>query len=193
MNFLAHMFLSCENAPLLVGNFLGDFLRNREVAKLPEEIQQGVRLHRLIDTYTDQHPIVKQGSARLHHQHGKYAPVLVDIYYDYLLSLAWDSYDGRSLRAFTNQTYETLRDYQHVMPERIADRTERMIKDDWLFRYQTAEGIERTFYFMRRRVSKPELFEGATESLLKNQRAYEAEFKAFFPDVIEYVQKECLC
>ena len=193
MNFLAHMFLSCESEPLLVGNFLGDFLRNKEVAQLPEEIQRGVQLHRMIDTYTDQHPIVKQGSARLHQRHGKYAPVLVDIYYDYLLSLAWDTYDGRSLRAFTNQTYETLRDYRSYMPERIAERTERMIQDDWLFRYQTAEGIERTFYFMRRRVSKPELFEGATNSLLDHQAAYEAEFASFFPDVIEYVRKECLC
>ena len=119
--------------------------------------------------------------------------MLVDIYYDYLLSLAWDTYDGRSLRAFTNQTYETLRDYRSYMPERIAERTERMIQDDWLFRYQTAEGIERTFYFMRRRVSKPELFEGATNSLLDHQAAYEAEFASFFPDVIEYVRKECLC
>lgn len=193
MNFLAHTFLSCESEALLVGNFLGDFLKNREVSQLPAEIQEGVRLHRLIDSYTDQHPLVKRGSARLHARHSKYAPVLVDVYYDYLLSRNWSRYDGRSLQHFTKEAYQTLLDHREWMPARIADRATRMIADDWLARYQTPEGLRTTFSFMQKRVSKPEYFVGATQSLLEQQEAFEEEFNAFFPDVINYVREACRC
>lgn len=193
MNFLAHLFLSCEREDLLIGNFLGDFVRNRELRNFDPAIQEGVFLHRKIDTFTDHHPIVLQGVRRLYASHSKYAPVVVDVLYDYFLSKNWDKYANQSLRTFANSIYKTLDDRKHQIPDRLRDRVRRMIADDWLIRYSTLEGIKHTFYWMRKRASKPYLLENVIESLERDKHLLNLEFNQFFPEVIDYVNNECFC
>ena len=57
MNFLAHIFLSCGSEDLLIGNFIADFISNKEVNQYDPEVQKGIQLHREIDSYTDNHPV----------------------------------------------------------------------------------------------------------------------------------------
>ena len=52
MNFLAHSYLSFSEEQL-VGNMIADFVKNRDVARLPESIQKGIKLHRAICTSAD--------------------------------------------------------------------------------------------------------------------------------------------
>lgn len=191
MNFLAHMRLSCGNAALVTGNFLGDLLRNREIRKLPEPIREGVRLHRKIDIYTDTHPVVRQSTRRLHARHGKYASVLVDIYYDFFLSRNWDQFNTEPLPVFTQQIYQQLLQYQEVMPERTQQYLQAMVRGDWLMNYATYEGMADTFARMTRRVSNPALFSGAVDSLKQHQALLEEDFLIFFPDILGYVEGEC--
>lgn len=193
MNFLAHLFLSCENEELLVGNFLGDFVRNKEVSQFSPGIQEGVFLHRKIDSYTDRHPMVLQGVRRLYDYHHKYAPVVVDVFYDYFLSKNWDRYAGQPLRAFVNSIYKTLAKYQSEFPERLQKRLRLMIADDWLLNYSTLEGMSHTFHRMKKRVSKPEHLQNVMKSLLRDEAQLDAEFNQFFPEVIIYVKEECFC
>jgi acyl carrier protein phosphodiesterase len=65
MNFLAHIFLSFGDDEITIGNFIADSIRGNKYDHLPERIQQGIVLHREIDTYTDTHPIAKQSSKRM--------------------------------------------------------------------------------------------------------------------------------
>ena len=53
MNFLAHLYLSGNNEPVMIGNFIADHLKGKQWMALPEEIQKGVVLHRFIDSFTD--------------------------------------------------------------------------------------------------------------------------------------------
>ena len=69
MNYLAHLFLSCQDDDLLIGNFIADSIRNKEVDNYSAAIQQGIFLHRAIDAYTDIHPVVRQSTKRLHPFH----------------------------------------------------------------------------------------------------------------------------
>nr|WP_290937503.1 hypothetical protein [Haliscomenobacter sp.] len=100
MNFLAHFFLSGDDPALMTGNFLADFISNREVNELPEEIRRGIVLHRQIDQYTDAHEAVRQSIQRLYPRHRKYAPVLVDVYYDYFLIHNWAQFTTEDFAAF---------------------------------------------------------------------------------------------
>ena len=85
MNFLAHLFLSFENEDHVIGNFIADFIRNKEVKNYSLEIQQGIQIHREIDSFTDNHPSVRKGTFRLRPHHRKYAPVVIDILYDHYI------------------------------------------------------------------------------------------------------------
>jgi len=193
MNFLAHLFLSCEQEELLVGNFLADFIKNRALETYPAGIQAGVRLHRKIDQYTDNHPMVTRGVHRLHPYHHKYAPVIVDVFYDYLLVKNWDRYTTEEFIPFTKRMYKILEEHKPLMPPKIQLRLSNMIAGDWLIGYGEFGGLAFTFDRMKFRLSKPEQLENVIENLQKYLVEFDEEFNAFFPDIIAYVRDECDC
>lgn len=193
MNFLAHLFLSCNDEALLIGNFIADSIRNRDVANYAEGIQRGITLHRKIDSYTDNHPIVRQGTKRLQPLHRKYSAVIIDIFYDYLLVKNWERYSGQSLHEFTQRVYRILEQYQPILPPNLKRALPRMIEHDWLTNYGKLEGIAYTFSRMQHRVSQPQLLLNATESLIRDEGLLMEEFNLFFPDVIQMVERECAC
>src|SRR5690606_18079231 len=110
MNFLAHLFLSFDDEHLLVGNFIADDIANQEVKTLPESIQKGVVLHRKIDSFTDKHPKVLESARFLYPLHSKYAPVLLDVFYDFLLANNWEKYAEEPFEVFVQKTYLTLQE-----------------------------------------------------------------------------------
>jgi len=193
MNFLAHLFLSCEQEELLVGNFLADLIKNRALETYSTGIQEGVLLHRKIDQFTDQHPMVSQGVHRLHPFHHKYAAVIVDVFYDYLLAKNWLLYTKEDFTVFTQRVYSILEKYKSVMPPKIQIRLSNMIDGDWLIGYSQYEGLAFTFDRMQFRLSKPEYLHGVIENLQTHESAFDEEFRTFFPEVIAFVNDECGC
>lgn len=193
MNFLAHLLLSCEGEELMVGNFLGDFIKNRELADFSPGIQQGVRLHRLIDSYTDAHPIVRQGTRRMHARHGKYAGVVIDVLYDYILASHWEEFGPGQLQDFANSAYQVLTEHLPLMPNRLHAVVPNMIADNWLVRYGTREGIDFTFSRLRMRVSKPNFLRNVLTTLDENEKELTEEFRQFFPDIAREVRLFCAC
>jgi acyl carrier protein phosphodiesterase len=188
MNFLAHFYLSCQDESLMIGNFLGDYLRNPQVKALPERVQAGVYLHRRIDSYTDRHPEVLKGVRRLYKRHSKYAPVIVDVFYDYLLSVNWATYSKEPLEQFIKKVYRQLEANISLMPSPVSEFVPRMIADNWLQAYCTHNGIAYTFRRLRRRTSKPQLLDGAIDSLAQDFHDLNTEFNRFFPELIHFVE-----
>lgn len=191
MNFLAHMYLSCDREALLIGNFIADFVRNRDLDTYPEEVRQGVMLHRRIDSYTDSHPVVLRSVRRLYARHSKYASVIIDVFYDHLLAINWELYSDRSLAGFAEATYRVLEKHADRMPPILQQRLPRMIADNWLIRYAALDGVAFTLERMKNRASKPHLLDDAVESLIRDYDAFNAEFNLFFPDIIAFVNKIC--
>jgi len=193
MNFLAHVYLSCDNEDLLIGNMIADFIRNKEVASYSEEVQKGIVLHRKIDSYTDNHPIVRQGTNRLQPFHHKYAPVVIDVLYDYLLVKNWNRYSGESLPNFTKYVYEILERRMGELPLKLQKRLPGMIAGDWLTSYGTIKGLSFVFDKMDERAKFKANFSQAPKNLLMDYDAYNEEFNQFFPEVINYVNENCAC
>ncbi len=187
MNFLAHLFLSQQEEELLVGNFLGDFVRKSADENFSMGIRRGLQLHRKIDTFTDTHPVVRESTRLLHERHHKYAPVLLDVFYDFLLAKNWTLYSGESLENYTQKVYAILESYLPIMPPVLQHRLPLMIADDWLVRYGTLEGLEFTFSRMKYRVSEPSHFDGAIGSLQMNLEQLNTGFRQFFPEMIAFV------
>lgn len=180
MNFLAHLFLSGEEEELLVGNFLGDFVRKSADKNFSMGIQRGLKLHRNIDTFTDAHPVVRASTRLLHSKHHKYSPVLLDIFYDFLLIQNWKLYSEESLENYTQKIYTILEKYLPIMPPTLQYRLPLMIADNWLVQYGTPEGLEFTFNRMKYRASQPDCLDGAVGSLQTHLEALDAGFRVFF-------------
>jgi len=95
MNFLAHLYLSKDNQNIMIGNFIADAIRGNKFKHFPAEIQKGIILHRHIDTFTDQHPIVRISKRRLHERYGHYDGVIIDLFYDHFFGDRFVAYFNR--------------------------------------------------------------------------------------------------
>jgi acyl carrier protein phosphodiesterase len=131
--------------------------------------------------------MVKQSARRLHPSHGKYAPVILDVFHDFLLAQNWGRYSDRSLEDFSAEVYEVLLRHLPIMPTYLHDRLPKMVADNWLVRYGTEDGLRFTFSRVKMRSSAPHFFENAVESLTKHYDDFNEEFNSFFPDIIDDV------
>ncbi|RZK97569.1 MAG: DUF479 domain-containing protein, partial [Hymenobacter sp.] len=114
MNFLAHLFLAGPlAAPAYVGQLTGQFIADsvpgRRLEAYPAAVQAGIRVHRAIDAFTDQHPVVRRSTARLRTAGtGKYAGVVADVFMDHFLARNFREFSPESLPDFTRRVYALL-------------------------------------------------------------------------------------
>ncbi|MDO9260577.1 MAG: ACP phosphodiesterase, partial [Flavobacteriaceae bacterium] len=108
MNFLAHLYLSGNNPNLIVGNFMADAIKGNAYLQFDDEIQQGIILHRAIDTFTDQHPIVKQSKRRLNVRYNHFNGIIIDIFYDHFLAKNWSQFSQIPLELYCSEVYKIL-------------------------------------------------------------------------------------
>jgi len=171
----------------MVGNFIADSVKGSAMDNFSEGIQQGIKLHRAIDVFTDNHPEMLKSKERLRPRYKKYAPVITDIFYDHFLAINWHNYSAVSLRDYTQEVYKYLENHYAGFPERSKQFYNYMIKYDILFAYTKIEGIEKVMQGMSRRASFISGMETATEELQKDYGAYKKDFQSFFPDLQQHV------
>lgn len=193
MNFLAHMYLSCSDEDLLMGNFIADYIRNRDLVLYTEEIVKGIKLHRHIDHFTDTHPQVIKSTRVLREHHGKYAPVVIDVCYDYILSKNWERYAGESLREFADRVYHVIDKNNSILPDHLQVVAPKMIANDFLLKYGTESGLRKTFDRISKRAKYPSNWSQAYDDMLLNYEELENGFNIFFPDIIDSIDQYCNC
>ena len=156
MNYLAHLFLSEQNEDILFGNLLEDFMHGRvEHSRndhLSEGIKKGIRLHRRIDTLTDQHFIVKCCKKVFYPEFGKYASVVVDVLFDHFLIINWNNFTDEPFEDFRPRVYKSLEKYRALMPKELDDLVSSMIFHDWLKAYETDEGLSKALSDLNRKI-----------------------------------------
>ena len=59
MNFLAHVYLSGNDFEVALGNLIADRVKGKQIQHYPLKIQKGIKLHRSIDNFTDNHPLFR--------------------------------------------------------------------------------------------------------------------------------------
>ncbi|GAB4319675.1 MAG: acyl carrier protein phosphodiesterase [Bacteroidales bacterium] len=183
MNFLAHIYLSGDNEKLMVGNFIGDHVKGRQIDRYDAEIKAGIYLHRAIDHFTDNHPVWLRSRERLNGRFGRYSGVITDMFYDHFLSANWPDYHSVPLEQFTAGTYRILFRYYLKLPRRTQQMLPFMARSNWLLSYGKLEGIDRALSGLARRTPFESGMQHATEELRKNYPDYLNEFRTFFPDL----------
>lgn len=164
---------------------MGDGVKGSNLSHLSPPLQLGVRLHRAIDSFTDQHPMARVGRARLRGKCGKYAGVVLDMLYDHVLAANWSAYHNEPLPEYIQRKYSVLKRNQSVMPDRIQLMLPYMIAQDWLGSYAEVGGIARALSGVAKRSSAGAKISGAEVILLENQEAFRAEFDQLFSDVFD--------
>lgn len=188
MNHLAHLLLSGDQNDWLVGNFITDFLTPAEQRSLPPLIREGIRLHLFIDRTVDDDPDYRESIRLIRFTQGKYAPVVADIFYDYLLYQHWDLYCGLPFTEFRQDAYRTL--IQHLpenINEKLAGRIRNMVERNFLESYASLEHMPGTFSMLKRRVR----FENALDRAALDYEKLLPELITHFHRVFPRIQAAC--
>jgi acyl carrier protein phosphodiesterase len=190
MNYLAHAYLSFNDPEILVGNLISDFVKGKKKFDYPPVIQQGIMLHRAIDTFTDEHAATKEAKEFFRPHYRLYSGAFVDVVYDHFLATDENEFTENSLFDFSQQVYSVLENYQQWFPERFAVMFPYMKKQNWLFNYRTLPGIEKSLGGVVRRAAY--LTESDTAAYLfeKHYQPLQQCYRQFWQDVKPFIKRE---
>ncbi|MDK2123977.1 acyl carrier protein phosphodiesterase [Parachitinimonas caeni] len=188
MNYLAHLYLSEPTPAFRVGSLLPDVLSLAQLQQLPDAFHAGIARHRQIDAYTDAHPLVRQSIRRISPDYRRFAPVLIDIYYDHLLAQAWQRYAQQPLEQFATEVYAAFERHLHELPTFLHERFEVMAAEDWLCHYREPAGIQQTLVRIGNRLRRPVDLGGAFTALDQQRERLSSDFAEFFPQLVAHIQ-----
>lgn len=187
MNFLAHILLSGTKEGVIMGNYVGDFIKGRLTDEKTEtwdpDFVTGLKLHRFIDFFTDKHDIVREATHRAALSQGKLAGIVMDIYFDYFLAKHFDQFSHEPLFTYTRNIYALVKNNEQHIPADMTRMAQAMIREDWLTSYATYEGVDLTFHRMSRRATYLAPLRNAMLELRVNEDFYRDKFFSFFPEL----------
>lgn len=192
MNFLAHAYLSFDDPKVLIGNFIGDFVRGPIEIIYEKDIVIGIFLHRDIDIFTDHHPVVKEAQKLLKPQFGRYGSVITDMYFDYFLAKYWNSYSSLPLTEFAQNTYSLLEKHQEILPEKFLKVFQHMKQFNWLCSYSEIDGIRSALIGLSKRTRFDSNMEIAHVFLNENHQILRKHFEDFFEDLVKFSKNRYL-
>lgn len=184
MNYLAHLALAYPSEGLVVGNFIGDHVRNKDLPNFSTSVQRGVEMHRSIDVYTDNHPISKELRALLFEKHRHVGRVLLDVFYDHFLATHFSKFYSFTLETFVSVVQPVLQNNFDILPSSAQHYLKGMTTQDWLMKYETIQGIDFVLNKMSNRTSIDSIREGSW-SLNKHYDVLEQGFLDFYPNLVD--------
>ena len=190
MNFLAHLYLSKDNQNIMIGNFIADAIKGNNYLHFTPEIQKGIMLHRNIDTYTDQHPVVRQSKRRLHKRYGHYAGVIIDLFYDHFLAKNWSDYCKIPLDIYAQNFYALLHENYEILPDKTKHMLPYLKQYNWLYNYQFLDGMQQVLEGMNRRTKMKSQMHLSIEDLKIHYQDFENDFTLFFKDLIIFTKNK---
>jgi acyl carrier protein phosphodiesterase len=188
MNYLAHTYLSGNNDDIKIGNFLGDWVKGCDYLKYDEDIRTGITMHRNIDSFADQHPIVHASASRFQSRYSKYSRVIIDILYDHFLAHNWKDFCDVSLHDYVNRMHNIILNKFEIFPERLKNYLPGFMNERWIERYATLDGIRDVLDTMSKRTSLPTETQFAISVMEANYNDFRYEFFDFFGQIIEFVE-----
>lgn len=190
MNYLAHAYLSFRHPDILVGNMISDFVKGKQQFSYAPGIWKGIRLHRLIDDFTDAHRVTREARQLFRPAVGLYAGAFMDVVYDHFLALDTNEIEEKEWQLFATEVYSQLTARQNSLPERFARMLPYISRQNWLYNYRYDWGVRRSFEGIAARAryldSSGEVFELFLEHYSLLKKAY----AGFFPDVKNFARDE---
>jgi acyl carrier protein phosphodiesterase len=190
MNFLAHAYLSFNHPEILVGNMISDFVKGKAKFTYPEPIQQGIMLHRAIDSFTDTHEATAKAKTFFRPDYRLYSGAIVDILYDHFLANDTQIFTEETLKIFTADVYQTLEQDTLHLPQNFIFLLPYMKTEDWLYHYRFKEGIFKSLRGLIRRSAFLSDYQTAMDLFQQHYTALADCYTVFFEDVKTFSQKK---
>ena len=190
MNYLGHLLLAGDRPDDLLGNLMGDFVKGPIDGQVPACYQPGVLLHRRVDSYTDGHASVCAVRRRFPPGSRRFSGIIVDLWFDHLLALRWDTLHDEPLESFAARVYDLLRERWGELPQRMQRGMAFTIRNDLLVSYRHTETVVRALDGIGRRLRRPVKLGAMAGPLVDGSLDVRREFDVFLPDLIQFAATE---
>lgn len=188
MNYLAHSFLTFTDGQI-VGQFLEDFIRNKERFSFPKDIQDGITLHRAIDTYTDSHPAIHEAKKVFAPLVRLYAGAFVDVSMDYFVANDLSLHSLTEWKSHSLKVYSVLNAHEQWLPENFKKMLIKMEHDDWLYNYREDWGIKFSIQNVLNKAKYLDKDIPVFEAFLENKKYLQQCYDDFFPDLMAHARE----
>ncbi|MEC5148083.1 ACP phosphodiesterase [Chitinophaga sp. 212800010-3] len=190
MNHLAHAYLSFRQPELITGNLIADFVKGKkQLTAYNAGIQQGIRIHRSIDNFTDQHPVTARAKLFFKPSCGLYSGVFTDLVYDHFLATDTTRFSEDSLYSFARYVYSQINERAGILPPAFMEMFGYMQTYNWLYNYRTTEGISRAFRGIAARARYLKTDGNVVFAVfMEHYDALKLCYEAFFPELQEHVE-----
>lgn len=161
---------------------MADFVRGDPSLQWDAGIADGIRLHRRLDSLTDQLPEVREARLLFRDETRRVSPITLDVIWDHFLARDWDKYHPQfSLADFCQQAEQQIRPYLPKTPADFRELNELMWPEQWLEKYARPERLEVVLLGMARRRPKLAKLEQSYQDFVDNYSALERLFSQFYP------------
>lgn len=188
MNFLAHFQLAWPDPGLIAGGLEGDYYKGPLRGDLPHSFEQGIRLHRAIDAYTDHHPLIAAARQQFPSHLRRYAGILIDLCFDHYLSQRWQQHHEQSLESFSRAVYRTLADHRALLSPNAARMSERLQHYDLLQRYRDWQTVPASAERIGERFRRGNPMLAIDTDLAALREPLGDVFDAFYPELKKHTQ-----
>ena len=182
MNHLAHVVLAGPDPDDRLGAFLGDHVKGiAAVNALPPGLARGVRLHRKIDAWSDNHPAVVALRARTGPEWRRYSGVILDVLFDAMLVRGWKTWHTVPLTDFARGIDDLLAERRDEIPPQLARFAAWAARVNLWTRYDNREMLEQIFAGLARRHARPSPLQAGPMLLDRLEPEIERTFEELFP------------
>jgi acyl carrier protein phosphodiesterase len=189
MNFLAHLHIASVTNTSFVGNFLGDFVKGDPDGQFNADIVQGIRVHRFIDSYTDQHEIVRSLKGLFPEPLRRFSPITLDMFWDHCLAKHWQEFAATSLVDFCQHAQRRIeaerRGEENSLPPRFEKVSQLAWQNRWFERYAELETITLGLQRIASRSPRMAPLADTSQTLQGNYQLLSEQFFILYPDVLE--------
>ncbi len=171
-----------------MGNACADFVKGTVPSTFARRIQEGIRLHRAIDAFSDDHTSVTDVAKNFPTEFSRYAGILLDVAFDHLLARSWHEFATISLEEFSAQVYRDLIATQPLGPPAFLPVVESMTTYDWLGSYRHPESVHRMLRALNSRLRRANPLAQAAPMIFEREALIEAAFRQFLPELVSFAR-----
>jgi acyl carrier protein phosphodiesterase len=186
VNFLAHFHLAWPDEGLVAGALEGDYYKGPLRDTIAEPLARGIKLHRAIDAYTDDHPVVVELRQQFPKDLRRYSGIVIDLAFDHYLSQCWQQYASVPLPQFNQNVLAVLHDQRHQLSESAQRMHLRMEQYSILTRYTDWQMVSASARRVGERFRRGNPFLDLEPSIVPLRSTLQHAFDQFYPDLVDF-------
>ncbi|HSQ42341.1 MAG TPA: ACP phosphodiesterase [Fibrobacteraceae bacterium] len=192
MNLLAHAAFLPYGDPLrmtaaVVGDRIRGPLDSGENLLLHPSVVEGVRLHRSLDTLSENHPALQEARAIFPESNRRFAGIALDLLGDWVLWRHWRAFHPEQQWDFVRQCEKGLSSSRLQLPPNATDWANRILSLHLLTACTSPQGIRTACRRLSGRLTQPDGLQSACETALRGISQIEPKMLDFFASAKQFL------